>query len=101
MAPTISWCQGVLDFLDDEQCSGCGIKKAVIRELDGAIFLLVDTQNINPWGKVGTIYKSTDNGGNWSRVADLVHTGTANPENVNDLRNLRWHTFKSGYIFAT
>ncbi|MDG2147733.1 MAG: thrombospondin type 3 repeat-containing protein, partial [Flavobacteriaceae bacterium] len=31
------------------------------------------------------LYKSTDNGDNWSRVADLVHTGTANPENVNDI----------------
>ena len=31
------------------------------------------------------LYKSTDNGDNWSRVSDVVHTGTTNPENVNDI----------------
>ena len=33
------------------------------------------------WG----LYKSTDNGTNWSKVADVVQEGTTNPENVNDI----------------
>ena len=60
-----------LDFLEDESCGGCGIKRAIIREVDGAIFLLVDTQNIDPWGRVGTIYKSTNNGTTFSKVLTL------------------------------
>ena len=67
---TIETSEG-LDFLNNENCSSCKIKRAIVRELDGAIYLLAENQNISPWGRVGAIYKSIDNGVTFSKVLTL------------------------------
>ena len=56
-----------LDFLEQ----GFGIKKAIVRELDNAIYLLVDNRSYAPWGTVAAIYKSVDNGQSFDKILTL------------------------------
>ena len=63
---TIETSEG-LDFLDQ----GYSIKRSIIKESDGTIYLLANNQNTNPWGTVAAIYKSVDNGRNFSKIITL------------------------------
>ena len=64
-----------LDFLDE----GFGIKRAIVRELDNAIYLLVDNRSNDPWGTVAAIYKSVDNGQFFSKILTLDSSNGFDP----------------------
>lgn len=64
-----------LDFLDE----GFGIKRAIVRELDNAIYLLVDNRSTDPWGTVAAIYKSVDNGQSFSKILTLDSSNGFDP----------------------
>ena len=70
-----------LDFLEQ----GFGIKKAIVRELDNAIYLLVDNRSYDPWGTVAAIYKSVDNGQSFNKILTLDSSnGFASLQNSNN-----------------
>ena len=64
-----------LDFLDE----GFSIKRAIVRELDNAIYLLVDNRSNDPWGTVAAIYKSVDNGQFFSKILTLDSSNGFDP----------------------
>ena len=64
-----------LDFLDE----GFGIKRAIVRELDNAIYLLVDNRSTDPWGTVAAIYKSVNNGQSFSKILTLDSSNGFDP----------------------
>ena len=95
---TIETSEG-LDFLDDEQCSGCGIKKTVIRELDGAIYLLADSHNTDPWGRVASIYRSTDNGATFFKILTLDSSNGFDSMQTSDNFDIWTSRYINGDIF--